>query len=127
MNLNTEALNQLISHYQDDTDTMELISDTFDAFERYHAAIIKMETEKVILSHGNVDSNVWQERISALDQARTRAHNEVLMDIRILNRLAEGEGLQPIYAGMVSEEYPYRREVADAVMAYLSSLIDDRP
>lgn len=127
MNLNIESLKQLLSCFQDDTDTIELISETFDAFERYHAAIIKMETEKMILSHGNVDSKVWQERISDLDQARTRAHNEVLSDIRILNRLAESEDLQPIYAGTVSDEYPYRREVADAVMAYLASLIDNRP
>ncbi len=61
-----------------------------------------------------------------MDKARTRAHNAVLANVKLLNRLAENAGLAPVYEGTVSQERPYRREVADAVMAYIASVIEDR-
>lgn len=36
------------------------------------------------------------------------------------------KNLEPIYAGTVSKERPYRREVANAVLDYLQSVIENR-
>lgn len=44
----------------------------------------------------------------------------------MLNRMASKAGVGPIYGGTVSEEMPYRRQVADAVLEYVESIISDR-
>jgi hypothetical protein len=62
----------------------------------------------------------------AMDKRRTMCHNSVLSSINILNRLATKENLSPLYDGTVSEERPYRTEVADAVLEYIEDIIKKR-
>jgi len=40
--------------------------------------------------------------------------------------MAAKEGLELIYNGIVSEERPYRREVANAVLEYVEKVIRER-
>ena len=44
----------------------------------------------------------------------------------MLNRLAEKENIPAVYEGIVSEDRPYRRELADAVLEYIRDIIKNR-
>ena len=68
----------------------------------------------------------YKDNVSKLDKMRTVNHNSVIANVNLLNRLAEKNGLQPVYDGIVSEERPYRREIANAVLDYVESIIKNR-
>ena len=53
-------------------------------------------------------------------------HNAMLSEVSLLNRLAEENGLPLFYDGEVSAERPIRTWVADAVLAYVRQVIEDR-
>ena len=53
-------------------------------------------------------------------------HNSVIANVSIMNRLAEQAGLPPVYDGIVSEERPYRTELADAILAFVADVITNR-
>jgi hypothetical protein len=62
-----------------------------------------------------------------MDRKRTSCHNAVLANVSMLNRMAAMAGLPPVYEGVISEDQPYRRQVADAVLEYVHKIIQDRP
>jgi len=64
--------------------------------------------------------------VESLDKKRTMLHNRVLIAVNVLNRMASKENLKPVYDGIVSEERPYRREVANAVLEYVEKIIKER-
>ena len=49
-----------------------------------------------------------------------------LKEKRILNRLTGQAGLPSVYEGIVSEESPYRTELADANLALVADVITNR-
>jgi len=73
-----------------------------------------------------MDASEYRDKVTELDSSRTRKHNSILTGIKIMNRLAEKQNLEPVYDGVVSEERPYRREVANAVLEYVEQVIKDR-
>ena len=121
-----EAVKKLIQSYKDDTEMVEVIMDALKSFETYHASIFRMETQKYLYAAGVMDAETYRVEIPHLDKQRTNCHNEVLSNIKILNRLAQQAGLPPLYDGTVSEERPYRREVANAVLGFVEQVIQDR-
>ena len=94
-------------------------------FEEYHYAIYKME-HFIKFKDSDMDSTEYKNTMEELDGNRTRKHNTILTGIKIMNRLAEKNNLNPVYDGIVSEERPYRREVANAVLEYVEQIIKDR-
>ena len=120
MDVNTEVIRQLTMKYRDDEAALEMLESALTSFEEYHAAIYKMEIKMKI--YGSSAQSTIQE----LDRSRSSFHNALLSYVRILNRMAESEGLPPFYDGVVSEERPYRREVADAVLKYVEKTIAER-
>ncbi len=126
MDINTESLKQLLSHYHDDQDMIDAITDALDSFEQYHAAIYALEIKKKLYAAGAMDTDSYREEIPALDRTRTVHHNAVLTQVNILNRLAKMAGLPLVYDGTVSEERPYRREVANAVLEFVEQTILNR-
>ena len=74
----------------------------------------------------DMEMEEWQSFYSEMDDDRNKNHNQVISSVRILNRMAAKEGLPPIYEGTVSEESPYRQEIADAVFAYIETIIRNR-
>ena len=64
--------------------------------------------------------------ITRLDKTRTINHNALLTRVNILNRIAAEVNLPPFYDGIISEERPYRREVANAVLDYVQKIIVER-
>ena len=120
------SLRELIYLSVDDKELLDMIYDALISFERYHAAIYEMET-KMKLYYGAMDSLEYRKMENELDKLRTSCHNAVIANVGMLNRMAEEKGIPPIYDGVVSEERPYRRELADAILGYVSEIISERP
>ena len=104
----------------------EMIQDCLQAFEQYHAAVYKLETIRMIGSGVFTDSNDYRTAVTDADRARTACHNSVITMVGILNRMCESHGIAPFYDGIVSEERPHRRNLANAVFEYVEQLIKER-
>ena len=119
------SLKELIYLSVDDRELLDMIYDALISFENYHAAIYEMET-KVKLYYGAMDSLDYRKMENELDKRRTSCHNAVLASVNMLNRMAEQKGIPPVYDGIVSEDRPFRREVANAILAYAEEVIRER-
>lgn len=126
MEANVDTLKGLLSHYHDDQDMIDAVTDALESFEQYHAAIYALEIKKKLYAAGAMDADTYREEIPALDKTRTVHHNALLTQVNILNRLAKLAGLPPFYDGVVSEERPYRREAANALLAFVEQVILNR-
>ena len=121
-----ENLQRLIDAIKDDSKLIDMLLDCLQSFEEYHRSVYEMEMKLKIYSHGNMDRAEYQDMRQNLDLSRTLKHNAMLNNISIINRLVDKAGTPPVYEGVVSEEIPYRRDAADAVLAYVKRVIKDR-
>ena len=126
MALNQEVLNALIRHFKDDPDDLEMIVNSLETFEDYHRAIYRLEITRRLFSCAAIDSDTYRSDTVERDRTRTVNHNAVIAQVSLLNRLAQAANLPPFYDGVVSEERPYRREVANAVLEFVREVIDHR-
>lgn len=126
--LNFETIDKLISMYMsmDDDYSLDLICDELETFEEYHSAIYSMEIKLKVKNSKSMNREDYQYMVESLDKKRTMLHNRVLIAVNVLNRMASKENMQPVYDGVVSEERPYRREVANAVLEYVEKVIKER-
>lgn len=120
-----ETIEKLADIYKDDQKIMSVMERCIKSFEEYHQVIFKMELWIKLYSK-SVSADEYKDNISQMDNARTMSHNSVLGNVKLLNRLAEKNELAPVYNGVVSEERPYRREVANAVLEYIEFIIKER-
>lgn len=125
-NINTETILRLSLLYAEDTEFLDILYSSLKSFEEYHSVIYDMESWMKIYSYKSVDKEEYQSKVTEMDRRRTMCHNSVLSSVNILNRLATKENLPLVYDGVVSEERPYRREVADAVLEYVENIIKMR-
>ena len=126
MNINSDVIQTLLNTYKDDKDMIDLIVDALDSFERYHQAIYTQELKQKLHQAKAIDDETFREEYPAMDRVRTTCHNAVIANVSILNRLAEQVGLPPVYDGTVSEERPFRTELADAILAFAADVITNR-
>ena len=123
---NRDSLKEFVYLAGDDKELLDMIYDALISFERYHGAIYDMETKKKLYRYA-MDSLEYRKMENELDKLRTSCHNAVIANVSMLNRMAEQKGIPPIYDGVVSEERPYRRELADEILAYVAEIINERP
>ena len=123
MACNSETVKSLLSACSGDSEMTELILDALESFEKYHQAIYTLELKRMLYTCGAMDTEVYREEIPRLDRIRSDRHNAVISNVRLLNRLAEQHNLKPFYEGVVSEERPYRTQLADAVLLYVREII----
>ena len=124
--INRENLEKLIHEVKSDEELIELIQSCLESFGEYHHGIYDMETNLMLYNSKDMEMEEWQSFYSEMDDDRNINHNQVISSVRILNRMAAKESLPPIYEGTVSEESPYREEIADAVFAYIETIIRNR-
>lgn len=124
--LNINILKKLAEIYQEDNESLDILYSSLKSFEEYHLVIYEMELWMKIYSYKSIDKEEYQSKVTEMDRRRTMCHNSVLSSVNILNRLTSKENLSPFYGGVVSEEQPYRREVADAVLEYVENIIKNR-
>ena len=123
--INRETITKLIEASRGEGELLEFIFAALTSFEEYHGAVMADQLFPLVYS-GGMEGTQFRERRADLDRRRTAAHNAMLANVNLLNRMAASAGLAPVYAGTVSEDRPYRRQVADAVFDYISSVIADR-
>lgn len=121
-----QTFHTLMDRAQDDQELLEFFGDCLASFRAYEAAILEMEGWMKLYRPATLGTTAYQDQREALDKARTRCHNAVLANMSALNRMAAAQGLEPVYDGTVSEETPYRRQVADGVLGYLHTLVEGR-
>ena len=126
MSVNNDTLNRMIKFFQDDAETIEMIVKSLETFEQYHQAIYTLEITRRLYSCKAIDSDEFRDQTTLKDRTRNVTHNALLGQVNFLNRLAEEAGVPPFYDGIVSEERPYRREVANAVLEFVRQVIIDR-
>ena len=126
MSVNNDTLNRMIKFFQDDAETIEMIVKALETFEQYHQAIDTLEITRRLYSCKAIDSDEYRDQTTLKDRTRNVTHNALLGQVNFLNRLAEEAGVPPFYDGIVSEERPYRREVANAVLEFVRQVIIDR-
>ena len=124
--VNNDTLNRLISIHRDDPDTIEIITDALDSFEKYHEAIYKLEIKRKLYGNGAMNAETYREVIPDLDSVRTNCHNALLAEVNLLNRLSVQAGLPLFYDGEVSGDRPIRTWVADAILEFVNQMILDR-
>lgn len=122
----TENLQSLIRASKGDKELLRNISNCLKSFEDYHQAIFSMESWLKVYDYGTLERVEYQDTLQSMDRARTACHNALLAKVNMLNRMAEKVGVGPIYSGTVSEEMPYRRQVADAVLEYVEGVVSSR-
>ena len=126
MTCRAETLRELVTYFRDDRETLSDIENALLAFEGYHQAIYQMEISRRFTASADADAEAYRETVQRLDKSRTIAHNAVLTQVKLINRIAAEANLPPFYDGTVSEERPFRREVADAVLAFVRQVIVER-
>ena len=126
MAINVETLNGIIKYCREDKDDLEMVISSLEIFENYHQAIYALEITRRLFSCGAIDSDKYRDETVERDRTRTVNHNAVIGRVNFLNRLAEEAGLPPFYDGIVSEERPYRRELADAILGFVNQVMIDR-
>lgn len=124
--INTETISRLVEIYSDDREMLDIIFGTLSDFEEYHHRIFEMETKLKVYTINSINAEEYKDMRETLDRSRTNKHNTVIGNVKMLNVLAEREKLSPVYDGVVSEERPYRRELADAVLEYVENIIKKR-
>ena len=124
--INNETITKLITTCQEDKDMLDILYSSLKSFEEYHSVIFDMETWMKVFSYKSVDKEEYQSKVTDMNRRRTMCHNSVLSSVNILNRIAVKENLPLVYDGIVSEERPYRREVANAVLEYVEKVIKER-
>ena len=123
---NVESLEKLIRIHRGDKETLDMIYDILKSFEEYHSRIINMEMKIKLYSTEVLEREEYQSMVTELDKSRTIQHDSLLTGVNVLNRLAAMKNIEPIYDGTVSKERPYRREVANAALDFLQSVIENR-
>jgi len=123
MALTRESIAGLAAFYADDAEMLEVIDEGLNSFAEYHNIIYKMETALLTLNQNGINTADYQSLVSSLDSSRTSSHNAVIVNVSMLNRLAERASQAPIYEGVISKERPYRREVANAVLGFVQEVI----
>lgn len=121
-----DRLQKLIDHFRDAPEALEFICGCVQFFSDYHAAIVEMEFWLKIYNYDNLEKSIFQDQRVRLDRSRTTLHSVVISQVAALNRMAAAAGLEPIYDGTVSEERPYRRQIANGVLGYIEGLVRDR-
>jgi hypothetical protein len=124
--LNEKSLELLVEACHNDSDILSLISECLESFEAYHAAVYKLEMYKKIYSTNIKNGEIYRDTVMELDRNRTICHNAVIANVSILNRLTEMQMLDPFYDGIVSEERPHRRNLANEVFEYVEKIIKQR-
>ena len=121
-----DAIAMLIQHSKEDVELLEFIYGALKSFEEYHSAVIADQLFPLVYSGGGIDGEQYRTQRTSFDRQRTVAHNAVIANVNLLNRMASAAGIEPIYEGVVSEDRPYRRMIANAVFEYITYVIDHR-
>ena len=97
------------------------MAETLLSFSRYASAIYELEV--YMLMNGEEADPDEHKR---LDEKRSHAHESVISHLEALNGLCRMYDIPAVYSGKLLREYPFRVEIADAVLAYVYDVLEKR-
>lgn len=99
-----EKFQALVSACADDADMLDIIDSDMKALSDYVNAVYAMETSIPIIL-ARYEGEEVRDRIQALDQRRRDKHERAIVATKRLNRFAQMEHVQPLFAGDTSDRY----------------------
>ena len=116
-----EKFIKLVNAVGDDEDAIDLVKQLMDAAIGYVKAVYDMETELPFLSL-HLKGEEYKELYSALDRERSNKHEAAIARVKMINRLAEQVGQEPLFDGDPSE----RLQVAAFCIAVVDEIFQKR-
>ena len=122
--LNAKSIEAIIAMYKNDKGKLDFVKSLLDSFEAYHKAVFDDQIFLVIYGGGALEADDYRDKRTEVDKTRSTYHDSLITNVGILNRLAEKAGVPPVYDGLVSQQRPYRRMIANAVFEYVEYIIN---
>lgn len=97
-NKKTAVLNmQTLNHYEDSDDELEadLAKNCRVNFKKYAQIVLRFD-DKIDAWRKEESGEKYRQLVHDLDSRRTSIHNDCLSDIKVINRMAEQDGLEPL-------------------------------
>lgn len=106
--LNENALKELIRRIMTGIDPIcqqdqETIESILPSFHNYVNAVVKGEIG--ILLNPQATGQPYRDMVTQYDQTRHSAHETAIINVRVLNRLANLYALPPVYTGSADERH----------------------
>lgn len=116
-----EKFLNLVNACKNDRDMLDIIESDMRALGEYVYAVHMMETSLPIIRI-NYEGQELRDRVEKLDHNRREHHERAIMGVKRLNRFAEMEGVEKIFAGDVNDRYA----IADFCRDTTIEMFDDR-
>lgn len=124
--LDESALKELIrklstSNKAEDLENFKDLDIIIPSFHAYVDTVIRNESE--LLIHGSsLEGQEYRDKIAQYDKDRHGCHETAIINVRVINRLAEKYGIQPVFKGDDNQ----RHQVADFCLELDSYLFRNR-
>lgn len=82
----------------DDRECLDLMEDLIASASDYERRVNVLEIGLMVGKY-NKEGSEYREYIEKLDKLRSNAHNSVITNVKIINRLCRNNNLEPIYSG----------------------------
>ena len=116
-----EKIISIAELYKDDPDVIELVNDTMDACGVY-VELVNRHESAVIIARYRMEPREYREHVADLDNRRHTAHENLISQIKMLNRICAGKGLEPFYPGDTGDRY----SIADYAKGIVDEIFRDR-
>jgi hypothetical protein len=94
-----ERINKLIEAIKEDPDMLALIQEMVDSCANYVDTVVNMENAITIARFKIDDPSEYRAHVQRLDQSRRIAHNVLISNVRIVDRLCKVNKVEPVYGG----------------------------
>ena len=118
-----EKINEFIKNISDsrDSECLELIEDLVSSTAEYVKRVNILELGMMVGKH-NKEGEEYREYIHSLDRQRSNAHNALINNLKIVNRIYRNNNMIPIYKG----DEDNRVEIANFAQEIIDELFSTR-
>lgn len=116
-----EIFSRFIQEVSHDKDCLELLEDLIEACSNYVASVNDLEAA-LLSARYRMEAEEYRKYIADLENNRTRAHNALIANVKIINRLCSMNKLEPMFKCNLSN----REEVAEEAIKVVDDLFSNR-
>lgn len=109
------------SNSVDAADDLEALNDAMTSFREY-VSVVDAGEQQVRLAAVRFEGEEYCEMITRYDRNRHNQHEDAIVNVRLVNRLAEIYGVSPLFTGDDAE----RLQVADFALDVVVQLFQNR-
>ena len=89
-------------------DDLDLVKGLMESFHSYVHAVVEGETD-LLIKGSSLEGQEYRDAVSRYDQNRHASHENAIINVRVLNRLASEYNLSPVFTGDDTQ----RRQIAE--------------